>query len=608
MRRRPFLFSGLASLLPVGARAAGSVRSHALASIGTPVLPADFAAFPYVDPAAPKGGEVRLAALGSFDSFHPFIVRGTAAGSVAQIYDTLLRENANEPGVAYGHLAGAIELADDRMWVAFEIRPQATFADGALVTAADVVWTFESLRAQGRPFYRAYYADVDRVEDESASRVVFHFKTNGNRELPLILGEMPVLPKHWWQGRDFSKPVTEKPIGSGPYAIGDVTMGRTITLTRRADWWALDMPTGRGLSNFGRLTTEYFRDATVAMEAFKAGQVDFRAENIAKSWVTAYHFPAVQKGWVIKKEIRHQQPTGMQGFAMNLRRPVFADARVRQALCLAFDFEWMNKTLFYGAYTRTQSYFSNSDLASSGLPDAAELALLEPWRAQLPAEVFTKEFSLPVSDGSGNNREQLRAALALLGAAGWSVKDRRLVNKAGQPMEFSILLPDSSYERVALPYVQSLDKLGVKASVRTVDPSQYQHLTDAFDYDMTMTVFGQGDVPGNEQRDYWSSEAAKSEGSQNIVGVSSPVVDGLIEKIVTAEDRPQLITACRALDRVLLWGWYVVPNWHLSIHRLAFWNKFGWPDRPTRTGYVFDAWWVDAAKDAALAAARASGG
>ena len=607
--RRFLLAAGPTLLLPATARATpGAVRSHGLASIGTPALPPDFTHFPYADPAAPKGGQVRLAALGSFDSFNPFIVRGTAATPVIQTFDSLLRDNSNEPGVAYGHLASTIELANDRSWVAFELRPQARFSDDVPVTADDVVWTFTTLLDQGRPFYRAYYADVDKVSADGPGRVIFRFKSSGNRELPLILGEMSILPRHFWQGRDFSRPLPEPPPGSGPYKVDSFALGRTIGLARRANWWAADLPTGRGLSNFDAISTEYFRDATVAMEAFKAGQADFREENIAKNWATGYDFPAVQKGLVIKREIRHHLPTGMQGFAMNLRRPVFADARVRQAMALAFDFEWMNKTLFYGAYTRTRSYFSNSDLASSGLPDAAERALLDPWADRLPAELFTTPFSLPVTDGSGNNRAQLRAALDLLTAAGWAVVQRRLVDKSGQPMRFAILLPDPGYERVALPYVQSLDKLGITAEVRTVDPSQYQHLLDSFDYDMTMNVFSESDVPGNELRDYWSSEAAKSEGSENVIGVADPAVDALVEKIITATDRASLITACRALDRVLLWGWYMVPNWHLSSHRVALWDKFGWPDLPTRAGFVFDAWWIDPARAHALAAASGSGG
>jgi microcin C transport system substrate-binding protein len=587
-------------LLPFAAAA----QPAGIASIGTPALPPDFPAFPYVNPEAPKGGSVRLAAIGSFDSFNPFIVRGTAAESVGRVWDTLLRPNLDEAATGYGHLAQSVSLAPDHLSVTFVLRPEARFHDGAPVTADDVAWTFEALRTQGRPFYRAYYADVARVETPDPRTVVFRFRSAENRELPVILGEMPVLPRHWWEGRDFSRPLTDPPLGSGPYKVGQYAFGRSITLDRVPDYWAANLPTARGMANFDHITTEYFRDATVAMEAFKAGQIDFRAENIAKNWATAYDFPAVREGLVRREEIRHHLPTGMQGFAMNTRRPLFADPRVRQALALAFDFEWMNKNLFYGAYTRTLSYFSNSDLAAAGIPAGAELALLEPYRASLPPALFTTPYRLPVTDGSGSNREELRQALALLREAGWEVKNRQLVNAAGSPFRFTILLSDPTYERVALPYAQSLARIGITADVRTVDPSQYQKLTDAFDFDMTMTVWGESEVPGNEQLDYWSCQAAKSDGSQNLAGVCSPAVDALVQKVVTAQSREDLLTAAHALDRVLLWGWYVVPNWHLASHRIAYWDRFARPPQPMRTGYSFDDWWIDPAKDAALRAAR----
>ncbi len=364
------------------------------------------------------------------------------------------------------------------MWVAFELRPEARFNDGTPVTADDVAWTFNTLRTQGRPYYRQYYADVENVAVEGPRRVVFHLKSNQNRELPLILGEMPVLPKHWWEGRDFSRPLTDPPIGSGPYRIDRFEFGRTITYRRVDNWWARDLPTGKGLDNFDTVRVEYFRDATVALEAFKAGQIDFRQENVAKQWATAYDFPAREQGLVKLDEIKHRLPTGMQGFAMNTRRAAFRDPRVRQALAWVFDFEWANKNLFYGAYKRDTSYFSNSELASSGTPQGAELALLEPYRDKLPPELFTQEFKLPVTDGSGNNREELRFALGLLKQAGFEVKEHKLVDLSGQPFSFEILLDEPSFERVALPYSQMLAKIGIEARVRTVDPAQYQRRMD----------------------------------------------------------------------------------------------------------------------------------
>jgi microcin C transport system substrate-binding protein len=613
------LLSGL--LTPALADDGPVSRSNAIAVLGKPALPPDFPYFPYVDPNAPKGGDVTLASIGSYDSFNPFILRGTATGgmvspwvtlpggsgsgsSVGHVWESLLTSSADEMDSGYGHLAQAIELPADKMWVAFELRPEAKFSDGTPVTAEDVAWTYRTLLDQGRPSFRIQMADVKDVEVEGPRRVVFHFKSNENRELPLILGELPVLPEHFFAGRDFTKPLTDPPIGSGPYRISNFELGRSVTYERRPDWWAANMPTGKGTNNFDRVRIEYFRDSTVAMEAFKAGQIDLRSENISKTWATAYDFPAVERGLVIKQEFTHHLPTGMQGWAMNTRRPIFANPLVRQAMAEVYDFEWANKNLFYSSYTRTLSYFSNSDLASSGIPQGDELKLLEPYRAELPAELFSQPFKLPVTDGSGNNREELRKALDLLGQAGWSVKERKLVDANGQPMSFIILLDDPSLERVALPYVQSLQKIGIDVGVRTVDPAQYQHLTDDFDFDMTMMVYPEGDIPGNELRDYFTCAAAKAQGSYNIAGICDPAVDALVEKVITAQDRKTLDTAARALDRVLLWRWFLVPNWDSRTFHIAYWNRFGHPDKPIREGFNFDTWWVDAAKAQALEAAK----
>jgi microcin C transport system substrate-binding protein len=596
-------------------------RSSAIAILANPALPPDFPYFPYVNPNAPKGGEVTLASIGTYDSFNPFILRGSATGgmvnpwvvlpggsgsgaSVGHVWESLLTSSADEMAVGYGHLAQTIELPADKMWVAFELRPEARFSDGAPVTAEDVAWTYRTLLEKGRPSFRIQMADVKDVMVESPRRVVFHFNSNENRELPLILGGLPVLPKHFFEGRDFTKPLTDPPIGSGPYRIADFELGRSVTYVRRPDWWAVDMPTGKGTNNFDRVRIEYFRDSTVAMEAFKAGQIDLRSENISKNWATAYDFPAVARGLVKKRDFSHQLPTGMQGYAMNTRRPVFADPLVRQAMTEVFDFEWANKNLFYGTYARTTSYFSNSDLASSAVPQGDELKLLEPYRKALPPALFAEPFRLPVTDGSGNNRDQLRHALELLQQAGWSVKDRKLVDAKGQPMSFTILLDEPSLERVALPYVQLLQKIGVDARVRTVDPAQYQHLTDDFDFDMIMMIFPEGDVPGNELRGYFTCAASKAQGSYNTPGVCEPVVDALVEKIVTAQDRATLKTAAHALDRVLLWRWFMVPNWHSRTFHIAYWDRFGYPDVPIRDGFNFDIWWVDAARSAATEAAR----
>jgi microcin C transport system substrate-binding protein len=590
-----------------GSAAGAPLRTYGVSLLGAPSLPPDFKFFPYVNPDAPKGGEVAVSAIGTFDSFNPFIVRGTPAADVTRVWDTLTKANADEAETEYGLLAEVIELPADRMGVAFELRPEAKFNDGTPVTAEDVAWTFETLRDKGRPFYRQYYADVASVTVEGPRRVVFHFKSNTNRELPLILGQMAVLPKHWWAGRDFDKPLTDPPLGSGPYRVGHFEFGRSLSMERVPGVWSKDLPPMRGLANFDTRRTEYFRDATVALEAFKAGQIDFREENIAKEWATAYDFPAVEKGLVRKELLHHRLPTGMQGFGMNTRHALFKDVRVRHALAMAFDFEWANANLFYGNYTRTNSYFSNSELASSGIPEGAELALLDKYREQLPPELFTEPFRLPVTDGSGNNRELMRGALTLLEQAGWKVRDRKLVDSNGQPFSFEILLDQPSFERVSLPYVQWLSRLGIEARVRTVDPAQFQRLIDTYDYDMIVVTFGESESPGNEQSGYWTCDSVKPEGGYNLMGVCNPVIDDLVHHILTAPDRSQLVVASRALDRVLLAGWYVVPQWYLQSVRVAYWDRFGRPDKPVRTGLAFDSWWLDPVRAAANDAARRNG-
>jgi microcin C transport system substrate-binding protein len=600
MKRRDLLASGLAlpALLARPAAAQPAVtRTHALSLLGEPALPADFPHWPWVNPNAPKGGEVVLTALGSFDSFNPFILRGTAAVGIGNIYDTLLKESADEASSEYCHLAGAIELPADQMGVTFELREQARWHDGKPVTAEDVAWTFNTLREQGRPNYRSYWGDVTEVLAEGPRRVTFRFKSNENRELALILGQLRVLPKHWWEGRDFTRPLLDAPLGSGPYRLERFEPGRSLVYRRVETYWARDLPTAKGTANFDTMRYEYFRDSTVALEAFKAGQIDFRTENIAKEWATAYDFPAMRRGLVKRDEIRHELPTGMQAFAMNLRRPLFQDARVRRALIEVFDFEWMNANLFYGSYARTESYFSNSELASSGLPQGEELAILERYRGKMPDRLFTEPYKLPVTDGSGNNREGLRRALALLREAGWAVRDRKLVNARGEGFAFEILLQGPSFERVALPYVQVLQRLGMEPRVRTVDPAQYEVRIDAFDYDMTVGGAPQSLSPGNEQRDFWSCAEARKQGSRNISGICDPVIDELVELVISAPDREQLIARTRALDRVLLWHDYMIPQWHSRTFRVAYWDKFGRPPRNPRYALALDSWWIEGGRE-----------
>ena len=608
MKRRELFAAGvgLVAFAGPGRAQQGPIRTHALSLLGTPALPADFPHWPWVNPNAPKGGEVALTALGSFDSFNPFILRGTAAVGLTNLYDSLLQESADEASSEYAHMAEVIELPADRMGVSFEIRESARWHDGRPVTAEDVAFTFNTLRSQGRPFYRAYWSDVAEVVAESPRRVTFRFRTNENRELALILGQMQILPKHFWEGRDFARPSLDVPLGSGPYRLERFEPGRTLTYRRVDSYWARDLNTRRGVHNFDALRYEYFRDVTVAFEAFKAGQIDFRTENVARNWATGYDFPAVRRGLVKRDEIRHELPTGMQAFVVNLRRPLFQDARVRQALIEVFDYEWLNANIFNGLYNRTTSFFSNSELASSGLPQGRELEILQRYRGRIPETVFTTEHRLPVTDGTGNNREGARRALALLREAGWTVRDRRLTNAQGQRFTFEILLNGATFERIALPYVQWLERLGIEARVRTVDPAQYQVRVDAFDYDMTVDVMGQSLSPGNEQRDYWTCEKSRQNGSQNVAGICDPVIDELVELLITAPDREELIHRTRALDRVLLHNHFVIPQWHNRRFWIAFWDRFGRPDRNPRYGLGFDTWWIDPTRDRALTEARRS--
>ncbi len=603
---------------------AGTVRSHALTILGTPALPPDFKTMPYVNPDAPKGGEVVFGQVGSFDGFNPFILRGNSAlglGSIWQpgvggtssgsagghVWESLLNGSADEVATGYGHLAETVELPADRMWVAFEIRPEARFADGHPVTAEDVVWTFNTLREKGRPSIAVQLADVADAVAESERRVVFHFKSNQNRELPLMVGGLSVLPKHWWATRDFTKPLTEPPLGSGPYKVESFELGRTVTYVRDPNWWARDRPTGRGLFNFDRVRIEYFRDPTVLFQAFKAGQIDWRQENISKQWMTAYDFPAVSNGLVKKEMLPYKLPLGVQGWIFNTRRAQFKDARVREALAQVFDFEWMNKNLFFDLYTRTTSYFGGTENESTGVPGPDELKLLDPFKAQLPPALFSEPFTIAKTDGSGNNRDGLRRALVLLKEAGWTVKERKLVDGDGKQMTITILLQDPSMERVALPYKQWLERLGIEVSLRTVDPAQYERLTDAFDYDLTTLIYPGSELPGNELRDEFSCISATTEGSGNLAGICDKAVDSLIDAAVNAQDRPSLYAATRALDRVLLRSWYMVPQWHDTAFKVAMWDRFGRPTKPVRTGFVLDSWWVDPALAAKTDGARRAG-
>jgi len=597
---RWFLFIWLA-LNPLPALTAEVLRAHAISMFDseTPRYPAGFRHFGYVNPDAPKGGSLRLAAQGTFDSFHPFIPKGNAVSTGA--VETLLVTSADEPFTGYGLIAESIEWPRDRSWVIFHIRPEARWHDGTAITAEDVAWSFETLVSQGNPQYRFYYGAVAAVEALDAARVRFTFSESNNRELPLIVGQLPILPKHYWATRDFGATTLDPPLGSGPYQIRDFEAGRFTIRERVEDYWGRDLAVRRGLQNFQTIRTDFFRDATPIRLALKAGDIDFRVENQAKAWAEDYNVAVVEKGWLKKELVANRRPTGMQAFVMNTRRAQFSDPRVREALALAFDFEWTNRNLFNGQYTRTGSYFSNSDLAARGKPEGEELAVLEPFRGKVPQAVFGEAYAPPVTDGSGWLRDNLRRANALLQDAGWVVQDLRLVNAdTGAPFRFEILLVSPAFERIVLPYVRNLKRLGIEAKVRLVDENQYINRFRQFDFDMMVWVWGQSETPGNEQYEYWSQAAADSAGSRNLAGVRDPVVDELIGLMLRSDSREQLNQRTRALDRVLSWGHYVVPHWHIRADRVLYWDKFGMPKTPVRTGVMTDRWWFDEERASAL--------
>ncbi len=597
---RWFLFIWLA-LNPLPALTAEVLRAHAISMFDseTPRYPAGFRHFGYVNPDAPKGGSLRLAAQGTFDSFHPFIPKGNAVSTGA--VETLLVTSADEPFTGYGLIAESIEWPRDRSWVIFHIRPEARWHDGTAITAEDVAWSFETLVSQGNPQYRFYYGAVAAVEALDAARVRFTFSESNNRELPLIVGQLPILPKHYWATRDFGATTLDPPLGSGPYQIRNFEAGRFTIRERVEDYWGRDLAVRRGLQNFQTIRTDFFRDATPIRLALKAGDIDFRVENQAKAWAEDYNVAVVEKGWLKKELVANRRPTGMQAFVMNTRRAQFSDPRVREALALAFDFEWTNRNLFNGQYTRTGSYFSNSDLAARGKPEGEELAVLEPFRGKVPQAVFGEAYAPPVTDGSGWLRDNLRRANALLQDAGWVVQDLRLVNAdTGAPFRFEILLVSPAFERIVLPYVRNLKRLGIEAKVRLVDENQYINRFRQFDFDMMVWVWGQSETPGNEQYEYWSQAAADSAGSRNLAGVRDPVVDELIGLMLRSDSREQLNQRTRALDRVLSWGHYVVPHWHIRADRVLYWDKFGMPKTPVRTGVMTDRWWFDEERASAL--------
>lgn len=602
----------LAVAAPPPAAAAEPVRHHALSLVGKPRFAADFKHFDWVNPDAPKGGTLRLGAIGTFDSLNAFSVQGDAPDGLGMIYEALMADSLDEPSTQYCLICEWVSYPDDFASATFKLRENARFNDGQPITPEDVIYSLEALKA-ANPQFAFYYKNVVKVEKSGDREVTFTFDKAGNRELPTIVGQITVLPRHYWQAkgsngepRDLSKSTMDVPVGSGAYKIKSFEPGRSIVFERVADHWAKDLPVTRGLHNFGEIRYTYFRDMVPAFEAVKSGLIDTWTESSANRWNTQYDFDAVKKGLFKKELLEHKRIPRMQAFAFNLRRKQFQDPRVREAFALAFNFEELNKSLFFGQYVRISSFFENSELKASGLPQGQELAILKDVEKEVPPQVFTAEWKNPVNTAPGDFRKNMGLAAKLLQDAGWTQKAGQLVNAAGEPLiaEFLIVQPD--FERVVLPYVKDLEKLGVKASIRLVDTSQYKRRIDTFDFDIVVNSVGQSHSPGNEQRSFWGSAAADREGSRNIMGIKNPAIDKLIERIVFAKDRDELVAATRALDRVLLWSHYLVPQWHYPFERIAVWDKFGRPAKlPSQgPGQIIEYWWIDEAKAKALAAQK----
>jgi microcin C transport system substrate-binding protein len=601
-------------LCPIGPAAAQTPAGepawrHALSLFGDIKYPADFKRFDYVNPEAPKGGVARTISLGTFDNFNIAVagVKGSLAPASALIYETLMERSRDEVATEYGLLAEAAMHPDDFAWVTYRLRKEARWHDGKPVTPEDVIFSIEALKKYS-PQYASYYRHVGKVEKTGEREIKFTFDAPGNRELPHIVGELLVLPKHYWEGtdsqgrkRDISATTLEPPLGSGPYRIKDFVAGRSVRLERVKDYWGANLPVQVGHNNFDELRFEFFRDNVVALEAFKADQADWIAENSAKQWATAYDFPAVSEKRVVREEFPINDSGRMQAFTLNLRREQFKDARLRRAFNYAFDFEEMNKQLFYGQYKRINSYFDGTELACSGLPQGEELAILETVRDKVPGEVFTTPYQNPVGGNPEAVRANLREAARLLKEAGYEIKDRKLVDTAGKPVTVEILVEDPSAERIVLFYKPSLERIGVTASIRVVDNAQYENRLRSFDYDIIIDQWPESLSPGNEQREYWGSQAADQPGSRNAIGIKNPAIDALIDKVIFAKDRAELVAATRALDRVLLWNFYVVPQFTYGFSRYARWDRFSHAELPkyARSGLPF-LWWFDAEKAARI--------
>lgn len=565
----------------------------ALAMHGEPKYGPNFTHFEYTNPNAPKGGTLKLGSIGTFDNLNPFIPKGVAAeGLSAFLFQTLMTSSEDEAFTAYGLVAEKIEVPEDRSWVIFHLRPEAKFSDNQPITAEDVIFSFNTLIEKGAPHYQYYYGNVSEVKALTPHQVKFTFKPGDNHELPLILGQLPVLSKHFWSKTDFAKATLDIPIGNGPYVIDSFEPGRRIVYKRNPNYWGKDLAVNAGRYNFDEVVYEYFLDPTVALEAFKSGAFHFQYENNSKVWATQYQGKPFDSKQIFTAEIPHEMPAGMQGFAFNLRKPMFKDKTLRKAMAYAFDFHWSNNNLFYGQYTRTRSYFENTELAARALPDAAELAVLDPIKDKVPANVFKEVYQPPESKDPRKARRMILEGKKILEDAGYTIKNNQLLTPDGQPVKFEFLMRQGGgFDRIILPFKKNLERMGIELIVRGVDITQYTERLRKFDFDMIVYSIGQSLSPGNEQRGFWSSAAADQPNSRNLMGIKDEAIDYLVEKLIAATTREDLITRTRALDRVLQWNHFVIPNWHANYHRVAYWQQLKRPDISPKYGFDLMTWW-----------------
>lgn len=576
------------------------ISTHALAMHGKPKYGTDFKHFDYVNPEAPKGGTITYAAIGSYDNFHRYAQRGIAASGSDGLYDTLMTYSEDEIDVSYPLIAEKVEYSSDYTWMTFYLNPKARFQDGKPITSEDVVFSFYKFFNEGVPQFKQIYKDVEKVEAIDKSRVRFSLKQGSKENLFSIAGGLKILPEHYWKERNFAEPLTEVPVGSSAYTIKDYKIGQYVVYERVKDYWAADLPVNKGQNNFDYMRYDYYRDDTVSLEAFKSGEFDIRQENVAKYWATMYTGSNFDKGYIVKEMIDHEIPQGMQAFVFNIKRPVFSDIRVREALNYALDFEWLNKNLFYNQYARSRSYFNNTPYEAKGLPGKGELEILEPLKGKIPERVFTEAYAPPVTDGSGNIRPQIRKALELLKSAGWEIKDKVLKNtKSGEPFKFELMLYSPTMEAIAISFQNNLKKIGIEMNIRQVDTTQFTNRLRERDFDMISEGYSAMPYPSRDLLIIWHSDYI--EHTYNTAGVSDPAIDKLTEDIsAIQEDEDTLLNYGMAFDRVLQWNFFVIPQWHLGKFRVAYWNKFSRPEIRPKYALGINTWWVDSNKAAKL--------